>query len=915
MESSGWLCLLVFATLLLKVAADGNCTRNSTLVGLKSDFLMVQHQLRGSLEILDDCKFRVTKFDMLAGSDVYWWGALGEDFENMTTGFPVSSYRLNQTYKNDTLEITLDRNYTWDQFNVLSVWDKPTGSDFGHVLLEYYIPETPVDGPPPQISPAPAPGPSAWAPSAPPTTANEPAPSPSVPVLTGEKQPTMFENCISLTPTYRMRWTLNAAAKTIDIGLEAALSKSQYMGFAWAQPGIKEGFMLGADAVVAGMDEKGLPFAEDYYLGDYVECSWDTSSPAGVCPDSIYAGGVNMGANNTRVVYGQEVDGITLIRYRRAFQGVDATYDVTINSTDSMQVIWAMGMMKPPDLIKHNRTPQYHGPTYGYRMLNVGESVDECVGPMVTNTHQTEVVVADRGTTMVIGSDVAVHYPNPPFPKKVLYINQKESPLLRVERGVPVDFSIQAGHDIAFYITSDPLGGTGATNASGTIYAGGPEAHGVPVLPYPLTWLPDRSTPDLVYYQDYFMQKRGWKVEVVDGGLSDMYNSTTPLADNRVTLFWTVNNNRIYLAVRGEVKSGYLAIAFGSGMVNSFSYVGWIDDQGVGHIEAYWMDGKAAARIHPTGEELSDKKCETKDGIITFEFSRPLQPSCTKGTLCKNVIDPENPLKIVWALGDVWTSDELTDSNMHTEFSSRSTLIEFQRGAAKVEQLQPVLAVHGFMMFIAWGLLLPGGVLGARYLKHLDNNGWFQIHMYSQLSGIAVMLLGLLFAVAELGGFNTRSAHMKVGLASIFLASWQAANGYFRPAKSAPGEAQPRKRVIWQYVHMYSGRTALLLGFVSLVTGISKLAERDGVGTMKPLQWGLFAWFFAVAAVVGYVEFQGLCSKKHQDTVVFDRILGSEEEPQELTPRSRGGAALFFRDKDNQSSPSRGMEIQLEPLR
>ncbi|BBN16614.1 hypothetical protein MPTK1_7g07840 [Marchantia polymorpha subsp. ruderalis] len=919
MRNSVWIFLVSFATLILRVSGS-NCTSSSSLVGLKTDFLMVQHQLRGSLEILDDCTFRVTKFDMLAGTDVYWWGSLGEDFENMTNGFPVSNTKLNQTYRNDTLEVTLQKNYTWEEFKVLSVWDKPTGSDFGHVLLEYYIPETVEYGPPPESGfdgeppePAPAPGPaSAWAPSAnAPSYADEPALAPPEVVLSGQKQPTMFDNCISLTSTFRLRWTLNTVAGTIDVGLEAALSKSQYMAFAWAQTGLKKGFMLGADAVVAGMDEKGLPFAEDYYLGDYAECSWDTNSPSGVCPDSIFAGGYNMGANNTKLVYGQEVDGITLIRYQRTLQGVDATFDVTINTTSSMQVIWAMGMMKPPDLIKHNRTPQNHGPSYGYRKLNVGESVDECLGPMVANTPQTDVVVADRGTTIVVGSDVAVHYPNPPFPKKVLYINQKESPLLRVERGVPVDFSIQAGHDIAFYITSDPLGG--ATNASEIIYAGGPEVHGVPVIPYPLTWLPNRSTPDLVYYQDYFTQKRGWKMEVVDGGLSDMYNSSAPLADNRVTLFWTVNSNRIYLAVRGEVKSGYLAIAFGSGMVNSFSYVGWVDDQGVGHIEAYWMDGKSASSIHPTGEELSDKKCETRNGIVTFEFSRPLQPSCSKGTLCKNVIDPATPLKVVWALGDAWTSDELTDGNMHTDFSSRSTLISFLLGAAKVEQLQPVLAVHGFMMFIAWGLLLPGGVLGARYLKHLDSNGWFEIHMYSQLSALVVMLLGLLFAVAELHGFNTRTAHMKVGLASIILACWQAINGYLRPSKSVPGEPERTQRTVWQYVHMYTGRSALLLGFISLVTGISQLAERDGVGTMKPLQWALFAWFFAVAAIVGYVEFQGFCSKRHQDTVVFDRILGSEEDVQDLSPHN--GSSFFSRDsKDSHPSPARGMEIQLEAL-
>jgi hypothetical protein len=44
---------------------------------------------------------------MIAGVDVYWWGALGHDFDNMTEGFAVSPIKLNQTYQNETLEVRI----------------------------------------------------------------------------------------------------------------------------------------------------------------------------------------------------------------------------------------------------------------------------------------------------------------------------------------------------------------------------------------------------------------------------------------------------------------------------------------------------------------------------------------------------------------------------------------------------------------------------------------------------------------------------------------------------------------------------------------------------------------------------------------------------------------------------------------
>ena len=63
---------------------------------------------------------------------------------------------------------------------------------------------------------------------------------------------------------------------------------------------------------------------------------------------------------------------------------------------------------------------------------------------------------------------------------------------------------------------------------------------------------------------------------------------------------------------------------------------------------------------------------------------------------------------------------------MHSQTSSWEMLVHLMRGATEADQtLFPVLAVHGFLMLLAWGILLPGGVLAARYLKHLKGDGWF----------------------------------------------------------------------------------------------------------------------------------------------------------------------------------------------
>nr|GMD74242.1 cytochrome B561, DM13 and DOMON domain-containing protein At5g54830 [Ipomoea batatas] len=765
-------------------------TWNSSLLNYTYQFSMAQHQLRGVLNLVDGCSFRVSHFDMLEGSDVRWWGAVGEEFENLTKGFVISDQILNKTYKNESFVVSLMKNMTWDHIKVVSVWDLPTTSGFGHVVLGNSTNST-----------------NYLAPSRVYVDGSE---------VQAKGQPTMLENCRILSENYRIRWTLNEDEDTIDIGLEAAIPFVNYMAFGWANPNASSKFMSGSDVTVTGFREDGMPFADDFFISKYSECMIKKDGSAeGVCPDTVYEPSDQILVNNTRLVYGHRRDGVSFIRYNRPLNSVDKKYDIQLYPKDKMTVIWALGLISPPDSLRPFYLPQNHGGTYGHLTLNISEHVNDCLGPLDADDKQDQdLVIADKKEPLIVTAGPALYYPNPPNPSRVLYINKKEAPILRVERGVPIIFSLQAGHDVAFYITSDPIGGNATLrNASETIYFGGPEAEGVQASPTEMTWAPNRNTPNLVYYQSVYTQKMGWKVEVVDGGLPDMYNSSVILDDEQVTLFWTLSENSISMAARGEKKSGYLAIGFGRGMVNSYAYVGWVDDDGKGRVSTYWIDGRDSSSIHPTYENLTNVRCKSENGIITMEFTRPFLPSCIKDDRpeCKNIIEPTTPLRVVWAMGAQWSEGHLSVRNMHSITSSRPVLVLLMRGSAEAEEdLRPVLAVHGFMMFLAWGILLPGGILAARYLKHVKGDGWFQIHVYLQYSGLAIVFLGFLFAVAELRGFAFNSLHVKFGLLAIMLVIAQPLNAYLRPKKPSLGEEVSSKRVLWEYVHVVTGRCAII---------------------------------------------------------------------------------------------------------
>ncbi|CAN4097908.1 unnamed protein product [Withania somnifera] len=871
---------------------DSGCpkTHSASLVNVTYQFSMAQHQLRGVLNVIDDCSFKVTQFDMLQGSDVRWWGAVGDHLENLTKGFVVSEQELNKTYKSDGFVVRLMKNVSWDDINVLAVWDLPMASDFGHVVLrnltngtEFLAPfvKSLVNGS----------------------------------VIKGNGMSTMFNNCKVLADNYRVRWSLNEEEDVIEIGLEAAIGFLSYMAFGWANPNASSSFMMGGDVTVTGFKEDLSPFADDYFITKYSECMISRDGRVeGVCPDTIYEGSDAVGlVNNTRLVYGHRKDGVSFIRFRRPLKSDDTKYDVQLNQNATMRVIWALGLIKPPDSLRPFYLPQNHGGSYGHLTLNVSEHVDDCLGPLDAEDKQDQdLVIADKKGPLVVSTGPAVFYPNPPNPSKVLYINKREAPLLRVERGVQVKFSIQAGHDVAFYITSDPLGGNATLrNMTETIYFGGPEAQGVQATPTELVWAPDRNTPDLVYYQSLYAQKMGWKVQVVDAGLPDMYNSSVVLDDQQVTFFWTLAEKSISIAARGEKKSGYLAIGFGRGMVNTYAYVGWVDDTGKGNVSTYWIDGRDASNIHPTNENLTHVRCKSENGIITMEFTRPLRPSCELDDKpeCKNIVDPTTPLKVIWAMGAQWSDDHLSVRNMHSVTSSRPIRVSLMRGSAEAEEdLRPVLAVHGFMMFLAWGILLPGGILAARYLKHVKGDGWFQIHVYLQYSGLSIVFLGFLFAVAELRGLSFSSLHVKFGMLAIVLAIAQPINAYLRPKKPGAEEEVSPKRRLWKYIHVIVGRGAIVVGIAALITGMKHLGERHDDEDVHKLMWALVVWILAVALTVIYLEF---CERKKRRDRISGRsnwVLGSgEEEDTDLLSPSRAMA-----EKDSGSSDR--MEVQLEPM-
>jgi uncharacterized sodium:solute symporter family permease YidK len=178
-----------------------------------------------------------------------------------------------------------------------------------------------------------------------------------------------------------------------------------------------------------------------------------------------------------------------------------------------------------------------------------------------------------------------------------------------------------------------------------------------------------------------------------------------------------------------------------------------------------------------------------------------------------------------------------------------------------------------------------------------------------QYSGLAIVLLGLLFAVAELKGFYVSSLHVKFGITAIILACVQPVNAYLRPKKPDNGEEVTSKRILWEYVHIIVGRSAIVAGIAALFSGMKHLGDRYGGANAHGLNWALMVWILVGALIVMYLEFR---EKRRRRDRIFGRsnwVLGNIDEDDSLDLLSPNGTLA-----QKESQQSGRMEVQLEPL-
>lgn len=178
----------------------------------------------------------------------------------------------------------------------------------------------------------------------------------------------------------------------------------------------------------------------------------------------------------------------------------------------------------------------------------------------------------------------------------------------------------------------------------------------------------------------------------------------------------------------------------------------------------------------------------------------------------------------------------------------------------------PWQITHGSIMLLSWGIILPLGVLSAKFLKRTKPNGiWFKYHRTFQIIGLILAIIGVAIAIAKFNVFKAGSGksflHGVIGLFVMFLGILQPINAFFRPHPANIGEETSYWRRLWEMLHKGSGWTVIGLACINILIG-TRLPSQTSVMTSF-----VILYLIALASIV----YLGIYLKK-QDELTLSNV-------------------------------------------
>lgn len=296
-----------------------------------------------------------------------------------------------------------------------------------------------------------------------------------------------------------------------------------------------------------------------------------------------------------------------------------------------------------------------------------------------------------------------------------------------------------------------------------------------------------------------------------------LYSECTALSDLSATIHWTYyTNGTVDVAYRiTESSSDWVAWAInpsGSGMVGANAFLAYHDSAGAVQVITSMLDSYSPTIANGSlSFTVYDMSADYANGAYTIYATLELPSNKTT-------------LNTVWQRGSTF-SGGLPNGHPNTNTGSQNSNLNFLSaessssgsGSSRLHREN----IHGVLNAISWGILLPVGVMIARYVKVFQamDPAWFYLHITCQCSGYILGVdgwgLGLKLGSESKG--ITQHGHRNIGIALFVCATLQVFALLLRPLK------ENKYRFYWNIYHHSVGYAVILLSIINIFKGFDIL--------------------------------------------------------------------------------------------
>ncbi|KAI3450806.1 hypothetical protein Pfo_007471 [Paulownia fortunei] len=250
-----------------------------------------------------------------------------------------------------------------------------------------------------------------------------------------------------------------------------------------------------------------------------------------------------------------------------------------------------------------------------------------------------------------------------------------------------------------------------------------------------------------------------------------------------------------------------------TGMVGSQALIAFRDAKGEMTVKTYNITAYGPLTESKVWYEVRESSAEFSGGVIRL-FATVVLPERGKTTV-----------NHVWQVGPSVTGGvpdkhEFQPGNLNSR-GSLDLLRGQSTGATGGNSRTKKRNIHGVLNVVSWGIMLPIGIIIARYLRAFPSAdpAWFYLHVFCQVSAYAIGVAGWGIGL-KLGSESkavTYSGHRNIGIALFALATVQIFALLLRPKKDH------KYRFYWNIYHHGFGYAIIVLGIINVFKGFNIL--------------------------------------------------------------------------------------------